>query len=435
MQDTACDIAIIGAGVAGLTATARLAAAGRSVVCLEATGRIGGRILTHHDPLAPRHPIELGAEFVHGLPPETWSIVRDAGLAACEHGPNFLCIEGGRILHPQDTGDLAHRLISRHRANQEDASFESRLNSSRAPAAHKQWARNYVEGFNAARAELIGIASLAEDAAAAETIDGDRAFRLLDGYHQVPLALLRSIPDHPSVVHLNSIVERVVWRPGRVAVHYRSALDDALPSVLRCRQLIVTVPLGVLQAAPGSPGAIAFNPRPGPALDAAASLQFGNAYRVTFRFPNPFWEEDPKLKQAAFIVSADSAFRAWWTTHPVISPLLTAWAAGSAADRLRGLDPTAIAALALQSLGRILNRPIPRPDAFHFHDWQADPLFRGAYSYVPVNGLAARLRLAQPVDNTLFFACEATHSGGHTGTVHAAIASGIRAARQALEQK
>ena len=77
MRRSDCDIVIIGAGVSGLAATSMLAAAGLKAICLEATGRVGGRILTVHDPLAPI-PIELGAEFVHGLPPETWNLIRTA---------------------------------------------------------------------------------------------------------------------------------------------------------------------------------------------------------------------------------------------------------------------------------------------------------------------------------------------------------------------
>jgi monoamine oxidase len=69
MRHADCDVAIVGAGVAGLSAAATLARAGQNVRCLEAKDRVGGRILTIHDPLSPL-PIELGAEFVHGRPPE-----------------------------------------------------------------------------------------------------------------------------------------------------------------------------------------------------------------------------------------------------------------------------------------------------------------------------------------------------------------------------
>src|SRR5215216_7710959 len=75
MEDEA-DILIIGAGAAGLAAARELTVAGRNVIVLEARERIGGRINTHFD----TWPIELGAEFVHGKPPETLKIVERAQL-------------------------------------------------------------------------------------------------------------------------------------------------------------------------------------------------------------------------------------------------------------------------------------------------------------------------------------------------------------------
>jgi monoamine oxidase len=49
-----------------------------------------------------------------------------------------------------------------------------------------------------------------------------------------------------------------------------------------------------------------------------------------------------------------------------------------------------------------------------------------------VGGSEAGNELAVPIDGTLFFAGEATESDGQNGTVHGAIASGRRAAKQAL---
>ena len=75
---------------------------------------------------------------------------------------------------------------------------------------------------------------------------------------------------------------------------------------------------------------------------------------------------------------------------------------------------------------------MPRPSALYFHDWHSDRHFRGAYSYTGVNALPAHQTLAAPVEETLFFAGEATETKGHSGTVHGAIASGLRAARLLL---
>ena len=57
---------------------------------------------------------------------------------------------------------------------------------------------------------------------------------------------------------------------------------------------------------------------------------------------------------------------------------------------------------------------------------------RGAYSYVRVGGDSARKQLARPIEQTLFFAGEATDTAGEAGTVAGALASGRRAAREVL---
>jgi monoamine oxidase len=66
------------------------------------------------------------------------------------------------------------------------------------------------------------------------------------------------------------------------------------------------------------------------------------------------------------------------------------------------------------------------------HDWQSDPFSRGAYSYGKVGGNGMEALLGSPIENTLFFAGEATDTGGHNGTVHGAIASGKRAATEIM---
>ena len=81
------DVLVLGAGAAGLVAARKLAAAGKRVAIVEARDRIGGRIFTApqaQQSAAASIPIELGAEFIHGLPRSTWDIVREAHLATYE---------------------------------------------------------------------------------------------------------------------------------------------------------------------------------------------------------------------------------------------------------------------------------------------------------------------------------------------------------------
>jgi monoamine oxidase len=88
---------------------------------------------------------------------------------------------------------------------------------------------------------------------------------------------------------------------------------------------------------------------------------------------------------------------------------------------------------ALASLETVFGKEIDvaaELQGYYYHDWQQDPFARGAYSYVMVDGSEARAALAQPIEDTLFFAGEATDA--EAGTVTGALQSGVRAARELL---
>jgi monoamine oxidase len=64
------------------------------------------------------------------------------------------------------------------------------------------------------------------------------------------------------------------------------------------------------------------------------------------------------------------------------------------------------------------------------HDWTRDPFSRGAYSFTAAGQDLAGRELRRPVAGTLFFCGEATAEGAEVGTVHGALRSGLRAARE-----
>lgn len=431
--------------MAGLAAVEELNAAGITARCLEARDRIGGRILTAHDPRVSV-PIELGAEFVHGKPPEIWDFVTQGHVTAQERSRKPVYVRSGEIRGGEEVADQVEKAVSDIRAAARqygDERFSQFL--ARGPYANeiKDWAALYVEGFNAARRERIGTAGLAESAEVSERVDGDHLFSIREGYDQVPRCLVHSIPNLERIVRAGAIVDRIQWQPGKAAVHVRCASGERRET-LRCRQVIITVPLGVLQADPAEPGAIRFDPEPGQILQAARALEAGAVYRITFQFETAFWEARPEFASAQFFFSREPVFPTWWKVAPeILSPVrfaadkiggatLVGWSAGPAADELAGLPEPEIIARALSSLERIAGIPASPVRSAWFHDWQADPFSRGAYSYIPAGQLRARNRLAEPVRGTLYFAGEATDCGGQGGTVHGAIASGRRAARQAL---
>jgi monoamine oxidase len=427
------EIVIVGAGVAGLAAMHTLVRAGRSVLCLEARSRIGGRICTHHDPLLPI-PVELGAEFIHGRAREIWDLIEAANLAAYDILGRAVRIEDGQVLERGNIWEKIDRVMEDMRRSAEsgpDKSFQEFIENTPYPEEVKRLASAYVEGFNAARKEVIGIASLAHEARASDEIDGDHAFRIFNGYDAIPWYLLHSIPDWPARLRLNTIVERIEWERGSVKLSARSPNAKALETI-HSRLAILTVPLGVLQC-----GAIRFEPEPADALAAASQLAFGQVVRVTLRFRDTFWRDQDALAGAGFLLSHHPCFPTWWTTLPVYTRLITGWSAGPCSDALLGQPRQKVMAQAIRALAQLLGLSRERLETSleqaYFHDWHQDPFARGAYSYAPPGALPARAVLAQPVKDTLFFAGEAAETDGHSATVHGAIRSGIRTAQLALQ--
>jgi monoamine oxidase len=429
------DIVVVGAGAAGLTTLAELDRAGYRVLCLEARDRIGGRIFTVHDRLSCL-PIELGAEFIHGRPPQIWRLIRSASMQVYDVVDSSVRIKDGIVQHREDAWEPVGRLMHDMRktaAKSKDQSFADFLARSPYPSEAKDLSTTFVEGFNAAHKEIIGIASLAIDGEASERIDGDRSFRFSEGYDSVPLHLLRNVSHSESKLHLNSLVTGVEWRAGSATLKVASTLTGAITQV-SARRIVFTVPLGVLQAGVNVPGFIQWKPEPKDILEAARALAFGQVARVIFRFDQAFWEEDENFAEAGFLLSNEQVFPTWWTPLAVRAPILTGWSAGPHADPLLGKPQSFVIQQAVGSLARILGVPADRIQRSlqqgYFHDWHADPFSRGAYSYVPVGALAAREKLAEPVEGTLYFAGEATELNGYSATVHGAIASGLRVARQ-----
>src|SRR4029453_6534748 len=107
---TACsmDVIIIGAGAAGLGAAAELVRHERSVLVLEARDRIGGRCWSRQEPgLAV--PIELGAEFIHGMPAVTFELLRKVGISAVQRtGTRWFVKLGG--MRPRERGEFLGRI-------------------------------------------------------------------------------------------------------------------------------------------------------------------------------------------------------------------------------------------------------------------------------------------------------------------------------------
>jgi monoamine oxidase len=170
----------------------------------------------------------------------------------------------------------------------------------------------------------------------------------------------------------------------------------------------------------------------------------GHAIRLTLVFRERFWESLEKREsmsgeewsQFGFIHNPEASLPTWWTQLHIRAPILVGWSGGPNAERLSQLTEEALLREAFQSLQEIfeISESHVRRQfvTFHTHNWIADPFTRGAYAYLPVNGLELQQTLARSIEDVLFFAGEAT-SVGHIGTVHGAIESGQRAAREILK--
>jgi len=422
------DVLILGAGAAGLAAARTLCGA-RNVLILEGRDRIGGRILTHRE--LGRPPVDLGPEFIHGRPKETFDLLDEAGLIAVDI-PFRQSDATDEPVHEDDAEwDEVDELVEKlsDAENEPDQSFADWLAKQNARPAVKKRAIAYIEGFNASRHDRIGVHGLIESNREEDATDGDRQHRLVGGYDQLIDALAKSVRP-PSRIELNTIVRRVAWQKGRVEVTAET------PSGVRTfagPRAIITLPLSILQQPADAPTGVTFAPE----LPLRAALRekmvMGRVVKITLRFRERFWERVAGL-DVSFVNKLDAPISVWWTKLPLRMPVLVGWAGGRRAESLPGSGRELIA-VATKSLAQIFNLTEAEIAAgiiaSYAHDWQSDPFSLGAYSYIGVGGRDVPKELATPLENTLFFAGEHTHTG-LIGTVAGALQSGYHAAGMIL---
>lgn len=434
-------VIVIGAGVAGLAAATRLGRAGVAVQVLEARDRIGGRVCTLHDPGCDC-PIELGAEFIHGKPPEIWELLRRTKTEVTEVQGDAWCVEDGHLA-PCGFWEEVDEILEKMDNSEPDESFSQFLDRCcrSQEAQGKQHASSYVSGFNAADPALVGVHWLVKGMRAEEKIEGHRAFRCCNGYADLLDVFRQELTSSGVTVQTDAVVERVNWKPGKVKLEVR--VKDRI-STLDALRVLITLPLSLLKAAPRLPGVIEFIPElPLHKRDALDKLEMGKVIRVTLRFRERFWDSiklsgaKHSLSGMSFLFAEDEFFPTWWTASPKEWPIITGWAPFRCAERLSGKSRAFVVEKSLETLSSLLRVSKGElekmlVDAF-VHDWQEDPFSRGAYSYGKVGADGAQEVLSDPVHDTLYFAGEATDTTGHNGTVHGAIASGHRAAQQILD--
>ena len=398
------DVLVIGAGAAGLAAADELLRSGRSVLLVEARDRVGGRCLTRRLPGIPV-PVELGAEFIHGRPEATMHLLKRANVAAVDSTRTQLVALHGK-LRSVNIFAQAQR-VARKQVAGKDVSFRTYLEKQRLPALTRTLATMMVQGFDAADPRKASAREIVEEWRGGGL--GASQPRPWGGY----ASLLESLAVP---VQLHTTIKKIRWRRGSVDVE---GLFRDEPWRAWAPRAIVTVPIGVLPS-------LVREKR-----SALAKLDSGPVIRVAMAFREAFWEK--RHAGVAFFHSPQAPFPTFWTPLPMHAPLLTCWAGGPKAQKLTGRSEAELLRAAVSSVNSIF-KDIEAPRAVLMHDWAADPFARGGYSYVRVGGTGAREDLAAPLEETLYFAGEATDTE-QSGTVGGALASGIRAAREVLAGK
>ena len=420
-------VLVIGAGMAGLSAARKLAEAGRQVMVLEARDRVGGRILTLRK---DNEVLELGAEFIHGRPPELWRLIHEAGLDTYQVDGIDICHTAGKLQSCDEQAKTFAFLDGLQQWKGPDIPFAEYPPLGELPDAKREEIINFVQSFNAADYRRIGVHSLAVQQRAEEEIEGDNVFRVREGYDRIPAFLAQKIHNASGRVELSTVVKRLEWRRGQVRVYARGLVE-----YYEAEQAVIALPLGVLQQ-----DGVEFQPLPN-VLVAAGDLAMGPVRRFTLRFRDRFWADHATLRlpKLSFLFAPEFMPPVWWTAHPAQSNTITGWIGGPRSAAFELLTREQVGDAACMELGKIFSLPLEylRSQLIDCatHDWQSDPYSRGAYSYVPAGALDSILELATPVEDTLFFAGEHTDLTGHWGTVHAAMRSGHRAACQILGKR
>jgi monoamine oxidase len=414
-------VLVIGAGAAGLAAARTLHDSGHEVTVLEARDRIGGRAFTSYD--IAGHPVELGAEFVHGQNVCTWQFLERFGLDTVDiHNEIRLRVHSdGKLWDEsflaQPNALLAWKMPFAAAAWMADGGEDLTLAdaASRWPdfldgelsAEKRAFWNTLVAQFQCGELEEVGVGGIAE---ATHDGDGDRLFyRVTDGYSTLMARMAADID-----VRLSTPVERIEWSASGVVAWCR---DDRLEA----DRAIVTLPLAILEA-----GDVVFSPElPDGKRAAIDGLGSGPAAKIVLRFERAVWPE----AMTFMITTTDS--QNWWRSgagRANEEGVLTALVCGHAVERLREFpDP---AAEGLRLLEQVLDTPLADDLVeSRFVDWGADPWSKMGYSFVPPGGVGLRDALAAPVEDVLFFAGEAT-SRVRPQTVHGAIESGVRAANE-----
>jgi monoamine oxidase len=406
------DVAIVGAGAAGIAAGRRLSAAGLKIIVLEAAERVGGRCVT--DTRIFGVPCDLGAHWIHM--PDINPVAKLAprlGLDVYPVPPGQKLRIGRRNAREGEMEDFLSALVRSRRAISEAAQAKVDVACAQVlPKDLGEWQRSveFVLGPFGCAKELSDIS--AADFAKSWERDVDAFCRQGFG------ALLAKLGDGLPVETGRPVTEIESGR-GSVTIETPAGRVGA-------RAVIVSASTGVLAS-----GKIKFTPDlPKRQLDALGKLTLGTYERIVLELPgNPLGLQRDDL----VFEKAESEKTAALLANVSGTTLVYVDVAGRFCEDLAARGRDAMSDYAIEWLGRLFGTDLRKTvGRKHVTQWSREPWALGAFSSAAPGGQPARRILMEPVRDRVFFAGEAVHET-LWGTVGGAWESGERAAEAVLK--
>lgn len=410
------DVVVIGAGMAGVAAGRALAQGGLDVVVVEAGDRVGGRVHTIRDLVD--HPVEAGAEFIHGSKAATWQDVRASGLdtVPVPYLWSWFNLAGTTKWLPRH---LTHPgvwrsfdiLWSLGRFSGDDCSARTFIERKGYQGRARELAQLTLTAHLPGSVDEVGIAGLEADGVL--HLESGVNHRVVSGYDLLPQHLATGLD-----VRFGFRVRSIAWGADGVTVNPVSG------DTLSARAAITTLPHGVLARE-----VVAFDPPLPPTKRAAIDrIATGAVTKVILAFDRRLWH-----RKTAQVVCGTGPVTLYWPTSFGTGgpPVLTAYATGPRAQALSDAGTDKAIGIVLDDIERVFPESSPRATmiGFRFVDWATDPNAYGGYTFLPPGAVGARADLAAPT-KSLFWAGSATENHPVADTVEAAYLSGLRAARQ-----